>query len=142
MRFIFGRRGQPPLWPQAAALASGRDGGLSWNNRNVRILRTIKMSAVTGLSLLLLEGLAPGMIFGWTFAGLAVILRRAVGRIGLRRSATRAPAGRRYASRLGLLTRGRAFFFPTGIGRQSVKLRGAGGRAPRAAPQGTSRYFR
>src|SRR4051812_40411685 len=71
-----------------------------------------------------LEALAPRMILGWTSSALGGILGRAAGRIGLRRSATRAPVGRLHASRPGPLTRGRVFFFPTGIGRQSAKLRG------------------
>src|SRR5262245_9567917 len=106
---------------------------LSWNNRNVRTSGTIEMSAVIRLSLLLVEPPAPGEILGWTFAGLAAILRRAVGRIGLRRSATRAPAGRLHARWPGPLTRGRVLFSPLGIGRQRAKLRGSGGSAPRTA---------
>ena len=61
-------------------------------NRNVRILDPVEMSAVRGLSLLPLEGLAPGVILGWTVRPLGAILGRAGGRIGQRRSATRAPA--------------------------------------------------
>src|SRR6266481_223390 len=67
---------------------------MSHHNRNVRILPTIEMSGVMILSLLPLERLAPRMILRWTACLLVAILRPAVGRIGLRRSATRAPAGR------------------------------------------------
>ncbi len=72
---------------------------VSGNNRNVRILGTVEMSAVWTLSLLPLERFAPRMVLGWTVGLLVAILRRAVGRIGLRRSATRAPADRLYARR-------------------------------------------
>jgi hypothetical protein len=65
---------------------------LSGNNRNVRISAPVEMSGVGTLSLLPLERLSPRMIFGWTPALAAAILRRAVGRIGLRRRAPRAPA--------------------------------------------------
>src|SRR5262245_52529672 len=66
---------------------------MSGNNRNARILRTIKLPAVRSPSLLPHERLAPGVILGWTAPLLLVIVGGAVGRIGLRRSATRAPAG-------------------------------------------------
>ena len=45
------------------------------------------------------------MIFRWTVRAFLVIFLAAVGRIGLRRSATRVPAGRLYASELALLGR-------------------------------------
>src|SRR5581483_2364488 len=91
----------------------------------------LRMSAVMGMSLGPLERLAPGMIFAWTFLWLLGIVGAAVGRIGLRRSATRAPGGRRYASGPGLLLGTRPVIFPTGIGRQSAKLRGFGGGTPK-----------
>src|SRR5215218_9220590 len=91
------------------------------------------MSAVRGVSLLRLEGLAPGVILGWTARLLLGIFGLAGGRIGLRRSATRASVGRLYASGPGLLAGARAFgFCPAGVGRRSVKLRGSGGRPPGA----------
>jgi transposase len=94
---------------------------LSGNNRNVLLFRTVEMSAVRGVSLPPFVRLPPGVIFGWTSLLLPAILARAVGRIGLCRSATRAPAGRLYASRPGPRG-GRAFFFSTGIGRPCAKL--------------------
>src|SRR5262245_41441935 len=103
---------------------------LSGNNRNVRILATVEMSGVETLSLGALERLPPGVVRGWTPRLLAAILGRAVGRIGLRRSATRAPAGRLYARGRGLLVRAPALFSFLGVGRPSAKLRGSGGRAP------------
>jgi hypothetical protein len=103
------------------ALSRVRLEKMSGNNRNVRILAPVEMSGVGTLSLLSLERLSPWMIFGWTPTLAAAILGRAVGRIGLRRRATRAPDGRLYASRLGSLTRSRAFFRPTGVGRQCAK---------------------
>src|SRR5262245_4204870 len=95
------------------------------------------MSGVGGVSLLPLEGLAPGVILGWTPRPLAATLRLAVGRIGLRRRPTRAPGGRPYARGRALLTRGPALglFLRPGVGRQGDKLRGSGGRAPRAGPR-------
>src|SRR5262245_51575312 len=108
---------------------------MSGTNRNVLILGPVEMSAVRGVSPLLLEGSAPGVILGWTPRPLAGTLRLAVGRIGLRRSATRAPAGRLYARGRRRRTTVPALFFPPGVGRLSVKLRGSGGRAPRAGPR-------
>jgi hypothetical protein len=58
-------------------------------NRNVRILVRVEMSGDRTLSPLPLVRLAPRMILRWTPRPLLAILRRAVGRIGLRRSATR-----------------------------------------------------
>src|SRR5262245_55364464 len=106
---------------------------MSGPNRNVRILAPIGMSAVRAVSLLPLERLAPGVILGWTVRPLGAMFRRAGGRVGQRRSATRAPAGRLHASRPGPLLGGRAFLAPAGIGRRCAKLRGSGGRAPRAS---------
>src|SRR5206468_7781777 len=85
---------------------------VSYRNRNVRHFTAIRMSAVRGLSLLPLERPPPRVIRGWTAAALRGILGRAAGRTGLRRSATRAPGGRLYASRPGPLSRGWAFFPP------------------------------
>ena len=73
------------------------------------------------------------MILGWTLLTLVVIVRVAVGRIGLRRSATRAPGGRLYASRRGFLSGRRVCFFPIGIGPRCVKLRGVWGAEPPSA---------
>src|SRR5947208_3569649 len=108
---------------------------MSGNNRNVLLFMKIEMSAVRSLSLVLFERLPPRMILAWTPTFLRGILLLAVGRIGLRRSATRAPGGRLYARGRGLLRRVPAlFFFPhAGVGRQCAKLRGSGGRAPSAA---------
>src|SRR5690242_20841782 len=90
------------------------------------------MSAVRGLSLPPLVPPPPGMILRWTVPLLLGIVAPAVGRIGLRRSATRAPAGRLYARGRGLRRGGPALFCPPpGVGRQGAKLRGPGGRAPR-----------
>src|SRR5690349_17824062 len=109
--------------------------GVSGNNRNVRILVTVEMSGVRGVSLLPLERPSPGVILGWTPLPLRGTLRLAGGRIGLRRSATRAPAGRLYARGRRRLTTVPALFFPPGVGRLCAKLRGSGGRAPRAGPR-------
>src|SRR5581483_1144864 len=95
---------------------------MSHRFRNVRMFAALRMSAVMGMSLGPLERLAPAMIFAWTFLWLLRIVGAAVGRIGLRRSAPRAPGGRRYASGPGLLLGTRPVIFPTGIGRQSAKL--------------------
>src|SRR5579885_1653800 len=75
---------------------------LSGDIRNVRILATLEMSAVRTLSPLARETFPPRMILGWTIRFLLAMVRRVVGRIGLRRSATRAPADRLYATRPGL----------------------------------------
>src|SRR5260370_16269928 len=88
---------------------------VSGNNGNVRILGTVEMSADRTVSLVPLEPLSPGVIFGWTPPPRLAILRRAVGRIGLRRSATRAPAGRLHASGPGLLWGAPAFVFHPAI---------------------------
>jgi hypothetical protein len=112
--------------------------GLSGDLRNVRILATLEMSAVGTLSLLPLERFASGMVLGWTILLLDAILRRVVGRRGLRRSATPAPADRLYARRPGLLSRGLPFVLLPGVGRRSVKRRGSGGGTPRTA---THRHF-
>src|ERR1022692_5163210 len=101
---------------------------LSQRNRNVRIFTAVRMSGVMGMSLRPFERLAPRMILGWTFRALTGIVGLAVGRIGLRRSATRAPAGRLYARGPGLLLGVSVLFFNTGVGRQCAKLRGFGGR--------------
>src|SRR5947209_5326076 len=85
---------------------------LSGNNRNVRILGTVETSAVRTLSLRPLERLPPRVILGWTALALAAILAGAVGRIGLRSRATRAPAGRLYASGPGPLTGSLACLLP------------------------------
>src|SRR5271170_775720 len=96
---------------------------LSDHNRNVRILAPVEMSGVTTLSLLPLERLSPRMICGWTPLPSPAILRPAVGRIGLRRSATRAPGGRLYASGPGSLRGSRVVGrLRTGVGRQCDKL--------------------
>src|SRR5438309_215373 len=92
------------------AAGQGARQKLSGNNRNVRILATVEMSGVWGLSLWPLEGLPPRMILRWAMGSLGVIVRPAVGRIGLRRSATRAPAGRLYARGRRLRRGGPAFF--------------------------------
>src|SRR5436190_21742881 len=73
-------------------------GEVSGDNRNVRISVTLEMSGVRVVSLLLFEGPAPGVILGWTPRGFGAISLLAGGRVGLRRGATRAPAGRLYAS--------------------------------------------
>src|SRR6476646_10668978 len=92
------------------------------------------MSACLSLCSGTLVCLAPGMILGWTVRPLGGIFRAAGGRIGLRRSATRAPFGRLYANGPGLSFRGRTrLVFRAGVGRQSAKLRGFGGRAPKAS---------
>src|SRR5580704_9125443 len=52
----------------------------------------------------LFEFLTPRMIFRWTPGRLCGISCLAVGRIGLRRSATRAPAGRSHARGTGRLS--------------------------------------
>src|SRR5436190_674370 len=101
---------------------------LSGHNRNVRNLAPIEMSAVMRLSLFPWATCAPGVILGWTTLGSGAILGRAVGRIGLCGSATRASDGRLYARRSDPRARGRVFL--PGIGRPCVKLRGFGGRAP------------
>src|SRR5579871_5656775 len=92
------------------------------------------MSAVMRLSSAPLEGPPPRVICGWAPRTLSGRLLLAAGRIGLRRSATRAPDGRLHASPPGPLTRGPALslFPPAGVGRQCAKLRGSGGGAPRA----------
>src|SRR5205823_1436018 len=107
----------PEIVGTRAAFVNGARPPVSGNNRNVLILRTFLLSAVRGLPLLPLEPLPPRVIFGWTPPPARGILRAAVGRIGLRRSATRAPAGRLYARRPGLLNRARVCCFPAGIGR-------------------------
>src|ERR1700685_2863494 len=84
---------------------------VSWNNRNVLNLGTIEVSADKGVSIGWFEGLAPGMILGWTALGFLAILGGRAGKTGPRRSPPRAPAGRLHASRPGPLTRGRALFF-------------------------------
>jgi hypothetical protein len=56
------------------------------------------MSADRDVSLPPLVRLPPGVVLRWTVRPLLGIVRPAGGRIGLRRSATRAPAGRLYAS--------------------------------------------
>src|SRR5262249_40521425 len=95
---------------------------------------TVEMSGDKTLSFLPLERLTPRMILGWTAPFLGGIFRLAVGRIGLRRSATRSPDGRLYARGWRLLTRVPAFFrLHPGVGRLSAKLRGSGGRAPSAS---------
>src|SRR5215472_2254343 len=89
------------------------------------------MSGGGGRSLVPLEPLAPRMILAWTVRLLLGIVCRAGGRIGLRRSATRAPTGRLYARGRGLLRGGPALLFSrTGVGRPSAKLRGVWGVAP------------
>src|SRR5947199_7138023 len=93
---------------QTEPTSNGPGDSMSGNNRNVRILGTVETSAVRTLSLRALERLPPRVILGWTALALAAILAGAVGRIGLRSRATRAPAGRLYASRPGPLTRGLA----------------------------------
>src|SRR5581483_10807367 len=110
-------------------------GILSDKSRNFLGSAKVGMSAVMGLSPLALEPTPPRVICGWTPRPLSAILPRAIGRIGLRRSATRAPGGRRYASGPGFLRGTWPDLFPPGVGRQGGKLRGSGGRAPRAAPQ-------
>src|SRR5207237_10911833 len=117
-----------PSLPAPLGGAKKAPKGLSGNNRNVRILATVEMSGVGTLSLLALERLPPGVVLGWTPRLRIAILGRAVGRIGLRRSATRAPGGRLYARGRGPLNRVPALCFPAGVGRPSVKLRGSGGR--------------
>src|SRR5665213_1638503 len=104
---------------------------MSGNNRNVRLLATVKMSGVMSLSLLPFVRSAPRMIFGWTVGLLVVIVCRVAGRIGLRRSATRAPGDRLHARGPTFLIKTWALFFPSGIGRQCAKLRGSGGGTPR-----------
>jgi len=89
------------------------------------------MSAGPTFSLASFRRPPPRMILGWTPWRLRFILLRAAGRIGLRRSATRAPGGRLYARRPGLPLGGSAFVCTAGVGRQSAKLRGFGGRAPK-----------
>src|SRR5271156_3807571 len=94
------------------------------------------MSAGKPLSLGPLVRLTPRMIFAWTFSRPAAIVAAAVGRIGLRRSATRAPAGRLYARGPGLRLRLPVpFFFDCGVGRQCAKLRGFGGGTPNQCPR-------
>src|SRR5262245_9926413 len=87
-------------------------GEVSGNNRNVRHFMTVEMSADKAMSLRTVERLAPGVILGWTAARLGARLGGAVGRIGLCRSATRAPVGRLYARGVALLRGGNALFFP------------------------------
>src|SRR3954452_25096305 len=82
---------------------------VSQHNRNVRIWGTVEMSGVRVVSLAGFEAPAIGVILGWTVLLLGAILGGAVGRTGLCRSATRAPGGRLYASRPGLLLGARAF---------------------------------
>jgi len=94
---------------------------------------TLEMSAVRTLSLLAAEVFPPRMILGWTIRFLLPRVGLVVGRIGLRSSATRAPADRLYTTRPGLRRRGLAFVLLPGVGRKSVKLRGSGGRAPSTA---------
>ena len=102
---------------------------LSQHNRNVRSLDTVETSCVMMLSLFLFERPAPGVILGWTSAASGAIAFLAVGRVGLCGSATRAPAGRLYASPAPS-SGGRVFLrFPAGVGRRCAKLRGSGGRA-------------
>src|SRR5262249_13225297 len=79
-------RGRSFFTPAPAPPVNEINPGLSGNNRNVRILGTVEMSAGQPLSLLPLERLAPGMFLGWTVPPRAAILAGAVGRIGLRRS--------------------------------------------------------
>src|SRR5579872_1060688 len=114
----------------ASARPQVRTKNVSQRNRNVRSFTALRMSAGLTFTSALGCRLAPGMILGWTPGWLWFILLGAVGRIGLRRSATRALDGRLYASRPGLRLRSSACFRIPGVGRQSAKLRGFGGSAP------------
>src|SRR5271157_4460631 len=77
---------------------------------------------------------SPRMILRWTERSLHAVPIRAVGRIGLRRSATRAPGGRRYASGTGFLHRPPSWTLLAGIGRPCGKLRRVGGTAHKGIP--------
>src|SRR4051812_49904043 len=103
---------------------------MSPRNRNVRTLAAVETSAVWTLSLLRLERLSPRVVLGWTGTALSGIVRLAVGRIGLRRSATRAPGGRLYARGREFCHRALVLLFFThpGVGRGGAKLRGFWGR--------------
>src|SRR4051794_27800343 len=94
------------------------------------------MSGVRAMSLARFEAPAIGVILGWTVLPLGAILGGAVRRTGLCRSATRALGGRLYASRPGPHLGGRASLGLAGIGRRCGKLRGFGGRAPKADTAG------
>jgi len=76
----------------------GQMAARSERNTNVRLFAAIEMSGALGLSLLLLQRLAPRVILGWAPPARAGILRRATGSRGLRRHETRAPGGRLDAS--------------------------------------------
>src|SRR5262245_17012390 len=91
------RAGLKRVYPTGHGAARGVMLQVSGNNRNVLIFMTVEMSGDKTLSFLPLERLTPRMILGWTAPFLGGIFRLAVGRIGLRRSATRAPDGRLYA---------------------------------------------
>src|SRR5262249_10890214 len=108
----------------------------SERNRNVRIFAAIRMSAESSLACHpLVRRPPPRVIFAWTFLRLGGILSAAVGRIGLRRSATRAPAGRLYARGPGRRWRLPVPFSRGGVGRQCAKLRGFGGGTPNRCPR-------
>src|SRR5262249_15735734 len=78
-----------------------------------------------------LDGFPQGVILAGTRRPLCPLAPPAGGRIGLRRSATRAPAGRLYASGPGPLCGGRVrLSSPPGVGRQCDKLRRVGGARP------------
>ena len=94
--------------PHIRRLVNEAPDELSERNRNVRCFAEIEMSAVSLLSVDVFALLLPEMLLAWTVRLLLAIFVAAVGRIGLRMSATRAPASGLYVSRPGLLG-GRAF---------------------------------